>query len=738
MLPTVKNFILVFLFFFNLSVSFGQKQKNEQKDINKEINVLIDSSRVFFNSTEYDKSLEQAKKALSIALKHNESKKTAIAYNLIGLNFSQVEDDNNAIKYFNKSLVYATKVKNDTILSWVYSNLGNLYAYNKKDRETGIKYYLKAIDYSKKLNGVENLYNLVNLANAYIDIENFEKAIHLLNKIKPHLNEHENEEELKYYYYYLTGNYNEWRNFNVLAEENYLKAYQICIEKPKYFLRSHELEVCQLLKEFYKKNNSIEKSEAFAIKSDSLQKVLFGLEQNENIKLLKQQIEKEEVKSKLVKVEAAKEIQDQKLANLKLLSILVIVTSLGILLLLYYQFKLNKVRKIKNEELKNTNEALKIEKEKAEESTLIKTQFVSTISHELRTPLYGVIGITDIIETEHKELENSPHLKALKFSANYLLALVNDVLKVHKFEENNVVLENNLFNIEEKLYIIKDSLRVIAKKQHNKIVINVDSRIPKFVLGDSIRLSQIIINLVSNSLKFTTNGTVSITTKLVKKESNLVYISFTISDTGVGIPLEYQDKIFDKFVQINRKEDDYQGTGLGLTIVKKLVTLFKGTISLKSEENIGTSVAFTIPLESGKNSKEKPINNIDVPLVEDSGLKILLVEDNRVNQMVTKKLLENNKFSCEVADNGFKALKMLKNTDYDIILMDINMPKINGYETTKLIRENGITIPVIALTAFEKEEVYDTAKASGIQDVIAKPFDAQNLFQMIRKYTSNK
>ncbi len=210
-----------------------------------------------------------------------------------------------------------------------------------------------------------------------------------------------------------------------------------------------------MLTDFYKKTNTIDKSEKFAHKSDSLQKVLQDLEQNENIRLLRQ---------KIGKVEAEKEIQDQKFNNLKLLSILVIVVFLATLLLLYYQFKLNKIRQITNEELTHANEALLVAKEKAEEATLLKTQFVSTISHELRTPLYGVIGITDIIETEHKELENSPHLKALKFSANYLLALVNDVLKVHKFEENRVVLDNNLFDIEEKLYTIKDSLMVIAKK----------------------------------------------------------------------------------------------------------------------------------------------------------------------------------------------------------------------------------------------------------------------------------
>lgn len=380
---------------FNLTIAQSQSAK-QNHNVDK-INSLIDSSRVYFNSTAYDKSLEKAKKALSLALKYDDNSQTASIYNLIGLNFSQVNDDDNAIDYFNKSLVYATKAKNDTILSWVNRNLGNLYSHNKEDNQTGIQYYLKAIDHSKNVNKVEYLYNLVNLTTAYVNIENFEKAIDILNEIKPHLNGIENEEELKYYYYYLMGNYNEWRNFNGLAENNYLQAYAICLSKPERFLKSHELEICELLEGFYKRPNSIDKSELFAFKSDSLQKVFFNLEQAENIRVLSQQIEKEEVKSKLDKLEAEKEIQDQKLANLKLLSILIIVSFIGILLLLYYQFKLSKIRKTNNEELKKSNEALQIAKEKAEEATLLKTQFVSTISHELRTPLYGVIGITDIL-----------------------------------------------------------------------------------------------------------------------------------------------------------------------------------------------------------------------------------------------------------------------------------------------------------------------------------------------------
>lgn len=733
----MKNFLKTTLFILSLvfsTLSFSQKTKTDKETLEK----YLSASSKYLILTQTDSSLDYAKKALTLAIKEKNNSAIARAYNFIGLNFVEFNDYEKAIDYYNKAILFADKNQNDTIKSWVYNNLGNVYAYNKKDTEKGIDYYLKSLEYAKKVDIVEYTYNKLNLVNTFFDNKKYEEGKIHLYEITANIDTLKNEFEAKFFYFSLKGDYEEFKGNYYVAEENLLKALEIAQTKKSYFNQNHELGINKSLSVFYFKRKKFDKAYQYLVATDSLRQIYYDKQKNDKVKILGEQIEKEEVKRELIKSEADRKIQKQKLLNIKIFIILICIIFLTTLIILYSQFKLNKVRRKSNVELKIANEELLIAKEKAEDASKVKSQFVSTISHELRTPLYGVIGITDIIEVEHQELKDSPHLKALKFSANYLLSLVNDILKVYKFEENKVELENNLFNLEDKLETIKNTMDNIALKYNNDIHIKVDKNIPEYIIGDSIRLSQIIINLLSNSLKFTHNGKVTIEAKLDRIENALCYVKFKVKDTGSGIPKEYQSKVFDKFVQIDRKEDDYQGTGLGLTIVKKLIDLFKGEIELESEVGVGTTVTFYIPFESGENKVNEFVNNIEVDLSEPKSYRILIVEDNKINQIVTKKLLENHKFTCEIADDGFIALELLEKHTFDAILMDINMPKINGFETTKRIREKGYTIPVIAVTAFEKEEVEVRAKVSGMDDIIAKPFDVRKLFQMIRLHITSK
>jgi len=214
-------------------------------------------------------------------------------------------------------------------------------------------------------------------------------------------------------------------------------------------------------------------------------------------------------------------------------------------------------------------------------------------------------------------------------------------------------------------------------------------------------------------------------------------MKFQVIDNGIGIPIIYQDKVFDKFVQIERKEDDYQGTGLGLTIVKKLVGLFKGEVSFESEEDKGTTFTVYLPFDSGVEKAKEIINLSEVDLSNYSNYKILVVEDNKINQVVTKKLLENHKFICTIVDDGYKAIELLKTETFDAILMDINMPKINGFETSKIIRKTDLNIPIIAVTAFDKQEIEERLNDAQINDVIVKPFEPSKLFQIIYRLINN-
>ncbi|MBC7605390.1 MAG: response regulator [Burkholderiales bacterium] len=466
-------------------------------------------------------------------------------------------------------------------------------------------------------------------------------------------------------------------------------------------------------------------------KFDALSKILFSEKKENNLKRAAEKTEWYEYKFKPDQIELKNKIQQQKLAASTMVSTLLVSLSMVLLILIFTLYRNNNFRKKVNSELLQANFDMKLAMERAEEASQLKTQFVSTITHELRTPLYGVVGIANMISDEHKELANSPHLNSLKFSAKYLLALVNDILQMNKIDENRVVLEKEPFNIADEIETITNAVQYIATNNHNKIITIIDESIPRFLLGDKMRLSQIIMNLISNALKFTRNGTVSIGVKQVKVIGTLHYIEFKITDDGVGIAVGDQEKIFDKFVQVSRKDDDYQGTGLGLAIVKKLTELYDSSIQLESTLGEGTVFTFTIAFEENPKDTMEIINNIEVDFSTAQNLKVLVVEDNKINQMVTKKIMDKNNIGCDIVSDGFAALHLLETQKYDVILMDINMPFINGYETTKRIRSFGIQTPIIALTAFDKEEITEEAMASGMDDVIIKPFEPAGLFQMI-------
>jgi len=307
--------------------------------------------------------------------------------------------------------------------------------------------------------------------------------------------------------------------------------------------------------------------------------------------------------------------------------------------------------------------------------------------------------------------------------------LVNDLLQINKIEENRVVLENSAFNIRDEINMIKNSLSFLSKKNNNQVLVNIDSDIPEELIGDKLRFGQILMNLVSNALKFTKNGEVIIMASLVKIEQDNYFIEFQIKDNGVGIAIADQGKVFDKFVQVGRKEEDYQGTGLGLSIVKKLLQLFGSTISLKSDIGEGTLFTFTIPFQYSTEKIQIIIDEIDF---ESNNLyKILIVEDNIINQLITRKIIEKNNYKCSVVNDGFNAIDLLKKEEFDVVLMDINMPLMNGFETTRRIRSIGILTPIVALTAFDKDEIADEAISSGMNDIIIKPFESEKLFKII-------
>jgi len=400
-------------------------------------------------------------------------------------------------------------------------------------------------------------------------------------------------------------------------------------------------------------------------------------------------------------------------------------------------YKNNNLRAKANELLQDKNNELQLAKEKAEKASLVKAQFLSTITHELRTPLYVVTGLTHLLLEENSKPEQKEHLNSLQFSGEYLLSLINNILDLNKLEANKVEVEKVTFQLKKRLNDVLIALKKSADDRKNTLRLEYDESIPDKIEGDSLKLSQIFINLIGNSLKFTQNGDVVVRVSKINEKDNKVTLRFEIEDNGVGISKKKQKSIFESFsqasLQINRK---FGGTGLGLSIVKNLLELMGSRIQLDSELGKGSKFWFDLVLEVSTNeitgvAGETVLSEDEYNSLENR--QVLVVEDNKINQMITRKILEKRKIVCQVADNGMDAIKMVQENDFDVVLMDIHMPGISGIEATQEIRKFNPELPIIALTAVTIDENLDEFYRVGFNEIIPKPFKTEEFFEKIHR-----
>ncbi|WP_179005179.1 tetratricopeptide repeat-containing hybrid sensor histidine kinase/response regulator [Winogradskyella forsetii] len=406
-----------------------------------------------------------------------------------------------------------------------------------------------------------------------------------------------------------------------------------------------------------------------------------------------------------------------------------LITILSLLTLSLY--KNNNIRLNTNTMLHKKNDELIVAKEKAELASKTKANFLSTVTHELRTPLYAVTGLTNMLLDEEPKEHQIPHLKSLKFSGDYLLTFINDILQINKIEANKVELDPENFNLKNKLENVISALSNSAKDQDTKIHFDYENGLPETFVGDQLKISQILINLLGNAIKFTKDGDIWVRAYKIDVKDNTYNLRFEIEDNGIGITKEKQDQMFDSFsqgsVQINRK---YGGTGLGLSIVKGLIQILNGKIYLKSELGKGSTFFFEIPLEYDKDAQKpvleevKKVNKMES--LDLSNVKILIVEDNKINQMITKKILNKMDLYCDVVDNGEAAVEQVKEVAYDVVLMDIHMPGISGLEATKIIRTFDKELTIFALTAVTLEDKMHEFGEAGFDDIISKPFKQED------------
>jgi signal transduction histidine kinase/ActR/RegA family two-component response regulator len=726
-MPFTRIVILIALLLNFLGYTLtGQTQLSTKKEINS----LIISATKLRESGNFEKSLLISRMALRKAISIKNKELIAKNYNNVAANYNELMEFDKAIFYYNKALIFANFTTNDSIKERINNNLGNMYCFEKKEYEKGIRFYKKALEYSEKIpDSVQMAMTNLNITWAYFDVGSYKVGknnLDFLNKYHPRHIDSSTIVVLKM----LNGMYHSHKNETDKADRCFQEAIKVGLEQNnKTDLSYAHLEYSK----FLLKQQEYKKAYEHLTLYNSLTEDMFTEVKSVKANMEGVNFELDEYKRTIDKIENEKDLQSKSLKKSRIIVLLFVIVLFVLLLFLNSLIKNNRYRIKSNLDLMKANEELIVSNKKAEELSLLKTQFVSTISHELRTPLYGVVGITDLLLEEHKELASSPHLNSLKFSARYLLSLVNDILQINKIEENKIVLDNLTFSISDEINMIKNSLSFFAQKHNNKIIVDIDPLIPDSLIGDKLRFAQILMNLVSNALKFTKNGEVQIIAKQVKVLGNIHTLEFSIKDNGIGISSADRDKIFDKFVQVGRKEIDYQGTGLGLSIVKRLLELFGSDIAVESELGKGSTFIFAIDFEYDLVKTIEIINDIQIDLTSCQVFNVLVVEDNHINQVITKKILERNNYSCKVVEDGYAALAILESEEFDVILMDINMPLINGFETSRRIRQNGIETPIIALTAFEKNEITDEAIAAGINDIIVKPFDTVQLFKIINR-----
>lgn len=368
----------------------------------------------------------------------------------------------------------------------------------------------------------------------------------------------------------------------------------------------------------------------------------------------------------------------------------------------------------------------------AENAVKAKQQFLSNMSHEIRTPMNAIIGFTKVVLKTDLTSKQIEYLKAIKTSGDALIVLINDILDLAKVDAGKMNFEKTVFKLSTSLSTMLHLFEPKIDEKNLRLIKLIDKNIPDVLLGDPVRLHQIILNLISNAVKFTSHGGITIKVQLISEDDEHVSIEFSISDTGIGIPEDKLVNIFENFQQATSGTSRlYGGTGLGLAIVKQLVEAQNGSIKVESKLNKGSTFSFILDFEKTNKDSELVIETLEMD-EEIKGSKILVVEDIALNQLLMKTLLEEFKFQCDIAANGKIAIEKMQNKTYDLILMDLQMPVMNGFETTEYIRKQmHLNIPIIALTADVTTVDLKKCTAVGMNDYISKPVDENLLYNKI-------
>lgn len=693
--------------------------------VNNDVQVYFDEARTFGNKDQIDLALKSLDKAATLAEENKDVKTLIDSYHMFAVLYLKLDKTSNTKFYWDRANSLLKDIEypyGDAIYKYIEALL--LHKENQNFRA------LFMLDEARQLNNDRNFFNNILLAegNIYLSLDKFESATKNFNSLVVNTDVYEKEYLAARAYLGLAKTNIKLNDFEESAKnaENALKLavdngfFKEIVESNELRSQSYEnlgryQEALSATRNLYIAKDSIFTIEKLKIENKTADEIHSENMANE-VKRQDQRIE-----------ELSKSANRSEITAILTSAFLIIISLLAVSL-----YRNNQIKLKTNDLLHTKNSELKAARDEAVNAMEAKTNFLSTVSHELRTPLYAVTGLTHLLLEENPSENQKEHLKALKFSGDYLLNFINDILHINKIDADKLEPLIMEFNLKKVLKEVIDSLQQSAKENNTKIVLDYDNTIPSHLMSDPLKLSQIFMNLIGNAIKFTKDGEVKVIAKLQDKVEEDVTLYFEVVDNGIGVSKEKQQNIFEGFeqgsIQINR---EYGGTGLGLTIVKSLLGLFNSKIQLRSELGVGSTFFFDLQLKS----KDSIIDDIPFELTqkdyEFKGLHLMIVEDNKINQVITKKMLSKKEITSDIASNGTDAIELAKNNKYNAILMDIHMPGISGEEATIEIRKFDQTTPIIALTAISLDDSLESFYAAGVNDVVTKPFKPEVFYQKI-------
>ncbi len=723
----MKKVLLIFLFLLNYVLVYAQTQEVSKDSI---VNLITDSFMIS-NQGKYELALKQLDIALEYGKNHKNDSIIGDVYNCIGVTYLNMENFEKAKEYLKLSSSALEKADYKSYLVYNHNNIAAIYEF-EKDTFAAKKHYVLAKNLALELNdGYLSFLPTYHLGRLQYHQKEYNLAKVNLEESLPNYKANSEHQPMTFVAIntYLAKIY--FKEGDITKSLNYLKT------ADSLAIKTNDL---NNLKTIEKTRYRIFKSENKLAEADtSLQKVVDYLE-----KRLKRREEELKERSKLERtlveressLKLTREInknQKETIAKTRFFTFIILTMFLLTCITSFLLYRSNRKRYTLNKTLEDNNKKLQDSKEKTEYASKLKENFFSTINHELRTPLYAVTGITDILIDDSPKAEHVHYLKILKSSGEHLLGLINNILQINKFDADKIEINTIDFNMRSLINNIKDSLSYLKSENNNVIHIDIDKAIPDVLQGDSLKIAQIIVNLLSNALKFTKEGNVWILVECMEKTEETVTLDIKVKDDGIGISKDMQAQIFEDFYQESMQLDrNYEGTGLGLAIVKRLLNAMGSEIKVKSNTKEGATFYFSLRLNVKKQipaSKPETKNTINL-----KGNHFLVVDDNAINLMITKRILESKNANVSVAKNGLEAIKKIKANRFDVVLMDIHMPNMNGYDTTKEIRTFDKATPIIALTAVTLDDNMSKIMDSGMNGVITKPFVIEEFFDEIKTF----